>query len=109
MKLYHPDQNATACSFGGQTYERDDAGAFEVPDHASALLDHGFTTTTPAWAQGNQAPTLAEVLAGLKNKGEVVAYGLEHYGLELDEKSQRADLEAAVLAADEAKKSGAQG
>ena len=43
-KLYFPD-GATSISWGGQTFEADSTGAFEVPAEAVAdLLPHGLTT-----------------------------------------------------------------
>lgn len=46
FKVFHKD--ATGCSFGGENYEPDDTGAFNVPVEAIPVLKcMGFTTEAP--------------------------------------------------------------
>lgn len=116
MKLYHPDQTVTSCSFEGEAFNRQKDGGFEVPAEAvAALLPHGFTTTRPEGLPDNGAgdedddPSQFMVQLAKKNKAEIAAYLLEAYQIEVDPDKNRKDdlldmvVEAAAKAADAAR------
>ena len=66
MKLYHKD--ATGCSWGGENFEPDEDGAFDIPEEAVVdLVAHGFTTDpavepdeAPAKVTGRRAKKATE-------------------------------------------------
>lgn len=68
-----------------------------------AFTRYGGGTPVPPAGSTDNVPTLAEKLAAMKNKGEVVTFAKEAYGLELDPASKREELEAAVVAEAEAR------
>ena len=116
MKLYHPDETVTSCSFDGQTIEREEDGSFDAPEGAVELLSHGFTTQkpnapapAPSGLQGDHSDddeAGEDVLVKLAKttKAEIAAYALQAYGAELDTTKKKDDLLLAVakLAADAA-------
>lgn len=111
MKLFHPDETVTSCSFEGQTIERSEDGSFDAPEGAVELLHHGFTTskpnTEPAKGEGLQgdhsdndedgSDTLVKLAKA--TKAEIAAYAFQAYGVELDTTKKRDDLLLAVAKA----------
>jgi hypothetical protein len=110
MKLYHPDETVTSCSFEGQTIERGVDGTFDAPEGALELLNHGFTTKKPGSPAPAPAPvhddeeTGDDVIAKLAKPGvkkaDIAAYAKQVYGLDLDPAVLRKDqLLAAIMEA----------
>lgn len=102
-KLYHPTLNSITFPDGDEI-AKDKGGSFDVPEEhvGEAIAVFGFTDKVNKEPEQPQThapePTLAEKLAKLKNKAQVIAFGFLHYDLELDEKDTREMLEAAILA-----------
>jgi hypothetical protein len=106
-KLYNP--KAGAITLDGEEFTPDQDGAFDIPDqHVAVCVESfGFSADAPKAADQPQTPagapapepTLEEKLDRLKNKGQVAAFALLNFDLELDPiKMTREDMEAAILA-----------
>lgn len=121
VKLYSaPGRDVAGFSHEGISYTPDESGAFLVPLEAlEVAMLHGLTTAAPepqtptepkapdapqdpADQQQAPAPSLQEILDGLKNKGDVAAFALVQFGLTLDPDAMKRDeMEAAILKAAE--------
>jgi hypothetical protein len=95
MHCYHPQNTASGISWGGQQFEPDANGVFDVPEAAAAdLAAFGIVPGDPAPAE----PAEVTVPISQWKNVDLLAKAAE-LGLQLDPAIKRPDLIQAVAAA----------
>lgn len=96
MAKMHTNEGHTSVSWGGQSFEPDEFGVFEVPDAALVdLMSHGLIIGEPIVTEEPEVITVP--ISNWKNV-DLLAKA-EELGLELPENIKRPDLIKAVTEA----------
>lgn len=100
--------NHGGISHDGTSYEPDEKGQIDVPEHVVAhAFDHGFTLVTEESAFDSQSKEAAGPLDLSKlKKAELLAHAKDNLGIDLDPSKTNKDLVAEIEAASLEKKDG---